>query len=126
VPNSDGTWTETVLYAFRGGLHDGETPAEGVTFDQAGNIYGTTAYGGSNPCTVFGCVQCPYAGCGTVFKLTPSSGGQWTESILHFFSRGSDGTDPASPLTIDGAGNLYGTAYYGGLYDRGVAYQITP
>jgi uncharacterized repeat protein (TIGR03803 family) len=128
APNFDGTWTETVLYAFSGGLHDGETPTQRVTFDQAGNIYGTTAFGGlSSSCTVFGCGgPCSYAGCGTVFKLTPSPGGQWTESILHFFSGGSDGFNPHSPVAIDGAGNLYGTAGDGGMYGGGVAYEITP
>ncbi len=124
TPNSDGTWTKTVLYAFRGGHQDGATPVQPVTFDQAGNIYGTTAAGGvnNNPCNLYGC--------GTVFKLTPSAGGHWTESILHFFTAGLDGYNPDSPLAIDGAGNLYGTASDGGLYQNydygGVAYEITP
>ena len=124
VPNSDGTWTKTVLYAFRGGRQDGAIPIRGVTFDQAGNIYGTTVDGGINnsPCNAFGC--------GTVFKLTPSAGGHWTESILHFFTGGLDGYKPESPLAIDGAGNLYGTSSFGGLYQNydygGVAYEITP
>jgi uncharacterized repeat protein (TIGR03803 family) len=128
TPNSDGTWTETVLYAFRGpGLHDGATPTQRITFDRAGNIYGTTAGGsGRGLCSVFGCAPCGANGCGTVFKLTPSSGGQWTESIVYSFSGGLDGFKPVSPLAIDGAGNLYGTAANGGLYNYGVAYEITP
>jgi hypothetical protein len=75
-------------------------------FDQAGNIYSTTAIGGINGCG---------RGCGTVFKLTPSSGGQWTESILHYFTGGSDGSNPEGDMAIDGAGDLYGITYQGGV-----------
>jgi uncharacterized repeat protein (TIGR03803 family) len=119
TPNSDGTWTKTTLYAFHGGHDDGALPLERLTFDQAGNIYGVTAGGGRgyNLCGV---------GCGTVFKLTPSSGGHWTESVVYFFTAGLDGFDPSGPLAIDRAGNLYGTAGVGGLYGGGVAYEITP
>lgn len=120
TPNADGTWTKTTLYAFRGAHNDGAIPTTRITFDQAGNIYGTTTAGGSSG------RPCYSSGCGTVFKLTPSPGGQWTESILHFFTGGSDGDNPDSPLAIDGAGNLYGTAADGGLYSAGVAYEITP
>ena len=70
-------------------------------FDGAGNIYSTTDDGGNNSCS---------RGCGTVFKLTPSAGGQWTESILHFFTGGSDGSKPIGTMAIDGAGNLYGVS----------------
>lgn len=111
TPNADGTWTETILHTFH--EFDGELPTERITFDQAGNIYGTTARGG-------------FSGIGTVFKLTPSAGGQWTENILHSFTLGSDGGSPSSPLLIDGAGNLYGTAGVGGVNGYGVAYEITP
>lgn len=118
TPNSNGTWTKTTLYAFRGGRYDGAIPTTHVTFDQAGNLYGTTAGGGiSGLCNRL---------CGTVFKLTPSSGGHWTESILHFFTSGSDGDNPDGAPVIDGAGNLYGTAPGGGQYGYGVAYEITP
>jgi uncharacterized repeat protein (TIGR03803 family) len=117
--NSDGTWTKTALYAFHGGHDDGALPVEHLTFDEAGNIYGVTEGGGRgyNLCGV---------GCGTVFKLTPSSGSHWTESIVYFFTDGLDGFHPSGPLAIDGAGNLYGTAGVGGLYGGGVAYEITP
>jgi uncharacterized protein YceK len=126
TPNADGTWTKTTLYAFRGGHHDGADPVEHLTFDHAGNLYGITAAGGnSGPSS--SCYPYLLSGCGTVFKLTPSSGGQWTESVVHFFTGGSDdGFNPDSPLVIDGAGNLYGTTAEGGLYNSGVAYEITP
>jgi uncharacterized repeat protein (TIGR03803 family) len=95
------SWTETVLHSFQGGT-DGANPNLGsVIFDQAGNIYGTTAYG--DP-----------AGDGTVYQLTPSGSG-WTETVIYAFS-GSDGQWPLSGLTLDAAGDLYGTTYQGGTY----------
>jgi uncharacterized repeat protein (TIGR03803 family) len=96
-------WTETVLYAFGGGS-DGWNPWDEVTFDQAGNLYGTTYYGGTGDC---------YGGCGTVFKLT-HSGGQWTKMTLYGFAAGSDGADPIAGVTFDSAGNLYGATTGGG------------
>jgi uncharacterized repeat protein (TIGR03803 family) len=114
TPNSDGTWTKTTLYAFRGGSSDGAFPVNGLLFDRLGNIYSTTS--GAGKCS----------NCGTVFKLTPSAGGQWTESILHFFTGGLDGSGPITTMAIDRAGNLYGAAVRGGVYDYGVAFEITP
>jgi len=80
-----GNWTETVLYRFTGGS-DGSMPAGAdLTFDAAGNIYGTTTAGGTGNCQ---------GGCGTVYKLTQSGGG-WTESVLHsFITEGGDGLRP--------------------------------
>lgn len=120
TPNSDGTWSKTTLYAFHGGASDGAYPQAELVFDRAGNIYGETDNGGNNSCMY---------GCGTVFKLTPSAEGQWTESVLHFFTGGLDGSHPIGTLAIDGAGNLYGTATDGGLYNNnygGVAWEIIP
>jgi uncharacterized repeat protein (TIGR03803 family) len=119
TPSANGTWTKTTLYAFRGGPHDGAIPTTHVTFDRTGNIYGTTNGGGNGAVAGF-------AGYGTVFKLTPSSGGQWTESALYFFTGGLDGLVPDSPLVIGRDGNLYGTAGDGGMYGGGVAFEITP
>ena len=93
-------WTETVLHSFQGGS-DGENPAYGdLTFDQAGNIYGTTPYGGSN-------------GCGVVYELSPSNG-SWIETILYTFKCGKDGYQPYAGVIFDKAGNLYGTTTTGG------------
>jgi uncharacterized repeat protein (TIGR03803 family) len=87
-------WKETVLHSFAGG-NDGANPAYGdLTFDQAGNIYGTAPYGGSH-------------GCGVVYELSPSAGG-WTESIL-YTSTCADGGSPFGGVIFDNAGNLYGT-----------------
>ena len=109
-------WTETVLYRFSG-KSDGGVPGYGdLTFDSAGNIYGTTTQAG------MGCI--PYGGCGVVFNLTRSAGG-WTESVLHPFTGGTDGQTPYSGVTFDGAGNLYGTNSYGGKYGQGTVYELT-
>jgi hypothetical protein len=87
-----------------------------LTFDAAGNLYGTTDAGGlklSAPCP-----NNPWGftysnGCGVVFELTPNPDGSWTESVLHRFTGGSDGGTGIGPLTLDAAGNLYGTSQYG-------------
>jgi uncharacterized repeat protein (TIGR03803 family) len=95
------------------GSSDGAAPAFGdLTFDQAGNIYGTTAGGGTY-----------YRG--VVFKLTPSTG-SWTETVLWNFTGGSDGGIPENGVIFDSAGNLYGTTsnYQGS--GAGGAYELSP
>ncbi|HXM61564.1 MAG TPA: choice-of-anchor tandem repeat GloVer-containing protein [Terriglobales bacterium] len=103
IANTNGSWTESVLYNFTGG-EDGGQPYGSLTFDSSGNLYGTTNFGGSTNCNL---------GCGTVFELTPGSGG-WTESVLYTFSGDSDGREPYARLLFDAAGNLYGTTLLGG------------
>ena len=98
--NSDGSWTEKILLNFNGG--DGGNPHGGLIFDAAGNLYGTTNQGGDLSCNT------PY-GCGTVFKLSPDTDGQWTESVLHRFWD-TPGAYPTAGLVFDKAGNLYGTS----------------
>ncbi len=113
APNSDGSWTESVLHAFMGGK-DGGYPDHGhLIFDAAGNLYGTTAgwYGG---------------GYGTVFELTPNSNGTWTESVLHSFFGGEDGMEPEGTLIFDLTGSLYGTTAGGGAYGHGTAFRLAP
>ncbi len=106
------SWTETVIYSFRGS-GDGANPGYGeLTFDQAGHIYGTTYFGGNN-------AQ------GVVYELT-SSNGNWTESAIHTFSGASDGENPYSNVIFDGAGNLYGTTFAGGVHGYGTVYQLMP
>lgn len=96
--------TESVLYAF-GGNGDGAYPLAGLVSDQAGNLYGTTSDGG-------GGTQCivQFGGCGTVFRVSAKG----KEKILYAFTGGSDGANPQASLVIDAAGNLFGTAAYGG------------
>lgn len=99
-------WTETVLYSFRG-VPDGQFPYGSVILDTQGNLYGTTSQGGSGQCTDG---EGLVIGCGTVFELSPS-GGSWAETILYNFQVGEQG-DPASILSFDPRGALYGTAGY--------------
>ena len=68
------------------------------------------------------------AGCGTVFELTPSTSGEWNETILHSFAFGTaDGATPESGVTFDSAGNLYGTTFSGGSGTAyGTLYELTP
>jgi uncharacterized repeat protein (TIGR03803 family) len=115
TPGSGGTYTESILHEFQGGTSDGSTPLAGLIMDGSGNLYGTTSGGGSGSS-------------GTVFKLTPGSGGTYTESILHSFlgQTSDDGASPAAGLMMDGSGNLYGTTFYGGIYGDGTAFEITP
>jgi uncharacterized repeat protein (TIGR03803 family) len=87
---------ETVLYSFKGGA-DGVTPQAGLLRDSAGNLYGTTAAGGT-------------ANYGTVFKVDAAG----NETVLHAFTGEPDGANPNSDLVEDAAGNLYGTTAYGG------------
>jgi len=89
--------------------------------DRQHNLYGTTENGGS---TSQACKST--GGCGVIFKLTPSSGGAWTESILHSFAGGSDGSIPYSGLIQDAAGNFYGTTIEGGSKNVGTVYELSP
>ncbi len=107
LTNGTSGWTETVLHTFSGA--DGCLSHGGVIFDGAGNLYGTTTDGGnisSNNCL-------PTLGCGTVFKLSPTSGG-WTETVLYKFTGSIDGNQPNGSLVLDGSGNLYGVTTSGG------------
>lgn len=108
-PDGLGGWTQTVIYTFTGGA-DGGSPVSPLIFDAIGNLYGTTWQGGT------GATNCPDlpVGCGVVFKLSPTSSGPWTESVLYSFKGGNDGMNSAAPVTFDAAGNLYGTAPLGG------------
>jgi uncharacterized repeat protein (TIGR03803 family) len=108
---------ETVLYSFTGGA-DGGHPRGSLLLDKQGNLYGTTEYGGlTGNCSQGG------TGCGVVFKV--SSAGQ--ETVLHSFSpTDGDGYTPLSGLVADAQGNLYGTTFYGGTFNFGTVYKLTP
>ena len=114
TPTGGGGWSEQVLLNFGTG---GAFPQAGLIFDAAGNLYGTTSEGGTN--------------IGTVFELTPNVGGGWTETVLHNFGSGTDGSYPYAGLIFDAAGNLYGTTQYGGTYNScsggcGTVFELTP
>jgi uncharacterized repeat protein (TIGR03803 family) len=109
-PTRDG-WTEKVIHNFGNGA-DGANSSAGMIFDASGNLYGTTAYGGSY-------------GYGTVFELSPSPSGGWSEKVLHHFNYdGKDGFNPAAALFADSAGNLYGTTPGGGKFDGGTVFEL--
>jgi hypothetical protein len=108
-------WTETVLHVFKGNTsNDGASPVGGLVIDSAGNLYGTTGYGGTGNCTVLGTLM----GCGTVFKMSPpkQKGGKWTETVLYSFPTPKQGFLPQGDLIFDRAGNLYGATQFGGGY----------
>jgi len=103
---SPAGWTETVLHTFGDNgngfdPNDGRTPNGSLVMDAAGNLYGATADGGTH-------------GYGTVFEVSPSQGGGWTETVLYSFGNVPDGDGPLGSVIMDSAGNLYGTTYQGG------------
>lgn len=113
--NVNGTYHETVRYSFQGG-NDGAYPSSSLVLDAAGDLYGTTFYGGGTGTSCFG------LGCGTVFKIDAT--GQ--ESILYAFGAPSDGENPYAGLIQDTAGNLYGTTTSGGANNKGTVFMLNP
>lgn len=112
-PNTNGTWTETVLARFLGST-DVAQPALGVVMDSAGNLYGASQGGCIEECN------------GTIFKLAPGSNGTWTESILYTFQGGTDGGFP-TPIVLDSAGNIFGTTFSGGgVCSCGTVFELSP
>jgi len=110
---ANGKWSDTILYNFcsQQGCFDGSHPTTGVTFDQAGNLYGTTLNGGPD-------------NAGVVFKLTPQGDGTWKESVLYAFQGYDNGYGPVG-LTVDSLGNLFVVAA-GGSTGRGVILELSP
>ena len=107
-----GTNSGAVLYSFRGGS-DGKSPFAGLVIDAKGELFGTTAYGGSY-------------GKGTVFKLA-RNGSNYTETVLHSFSGHSDGAYPFAGLVADRRGALYGTTANGGAdHNKGTVFKLIP
>jgi uncharacterized repeat protein (TIGR03803 family) len=122
TPESEG-WAETILHSFSNNGTDGTYPEASLIFDAAGNLYGTTYSGGTGPCV---------GGCGTVFELTPTGGGTWTETILYNFGNRTDGI---AGLIFDASGNLYGAtalggtgpcSYYGVVLGCGIVFELMP
>jgi uncharacterized repeat protein (TIGR03803 family) len=99
--------TYTVLYSFNSYSTDGQSPYAGLVRDAVGNLYGTTSEGGTS-------------GSGVVFKLDTTG----NETVLYSFTGGDDGANPYAGLIRDGAGNLYGTAVYGGALGEGVVFKL--
>ena len=96
----------SVLHSFSGG-GDGATPMAGLTLDRAGNLYGTTNYGGN----LGG--NCGASGCGTVFRMA-RQGSSWLVTPLYSFAGGTDGANPNVANVVFGAdGGLYGSTFNG-------------
>ena len=106
---SGGGWTENVLYTFSGGS-DGNGPLGTLVFVGAGNLYGTTIGGGGSDL-------------GTVFELTPSASG-WTETVLHNFQGGSDGSYPIGGVTDQFYYGTVGTTSQAGTNGGGTAFVL--
>jgi uncharacterized repeat protein (TIGR03803 family) len=105
---------EGVLHSFQNNGNDGWEPQASLILDSAGNLYGTTADGGTY-------------NDGIVFELTPKAGGGWAGRILHSFSNnGVDGSNPVAALTLDSSGNLFGTTRGGGTYGDGAVFELSP
>jgi uncharacterized repeat protein (TIGR03803 family) len=107
-PSGPG-WSESILHSFQGSS-DGLTPTGGVFLDGAGRLYGATQTGGT--------------GGGIAFELLPSGGGNWSLSTLYSFSGAAFGGSYRT-LTMDNAGNLYGTAMADGTRQQGSVFKLT-
>jgi uncharacterized repeat protein (TIGR03803 family) len=106
---SGGIWKETVRHSFTDSP-DGNNSQAGMTFDKAGNLFGTTATGGAD-------------GYGSVFELMPRPAGEWKETILYSFTNGNDGAYPSNAL-LRGLGNIYSTASGGGQFGWGAVFEL--
>ena len=109
APSASG-WSESTLYSFQGAA-DGLGPVGGLVFDSSGNLYGTTVAAGAG------------TGGGTVYKLANLPGG-WSFATLYSLSGAYGGPDDS--LTMDAAGNLYGTTYEDGAFEYGSVFKLSP
>ena len=112
-PNRRGGWNETVLYRFRGGADGSQPNAASLLMDSAGNLYGTTFFGGAN-------------NVGVAFELRRVAG-HWQESVLYNFgSYPGDGVKPINALIMDAQGNLFGVTAFGGSAGTGSVFELSP
>jgi len=124
LKRSGGQWIESMLYNFCSfnNCADGAWPNGPLVFDQAGNLYGTTQVGGA-------VCSDDSDGCGIVFKLTPTTSGEWRETILYNFKGGFDGYSPYDGVILDGKGHIYGTTSIGGTksgHGYGTVFALAP
>jgi uncharacterized repeat protein (TIGR03803 family) len=117
TPTAHGQWKETVLHRFDY-ANNGFGPGNTLTIDKAGNLYGV-AVGGNNACQ---------NGCGLIFKLSPTKSGKWKYSVVHTFTDAKDdGAWPDTTMVFDKQQkHLYGTTLYGGTYNSGIVFELTP
>jgi len=110
LTNANGSWTEAVLYSFcsKSGCKDGEVPEAGLTIDSAGNLYGTTTFGGGTACE-------NNFGCGTIFKLSSPYQAANFKTLHRFQGSSTDGETPQGAMALDETtGKLFGTTLRGG------------
>jgi hypothetical protein len=121
---SGGSWMVGKTYVMYppGGTGSPLLPLNGVTFDSAGNLYGTSELG---PYDAPNCGYHYLNGCGTIFQLTPTASG-WNENIVYNFTDGADGKFPIAGLVADQAGNLYGVSSTDGPESGGTAFELSP
>jgi len=111
--------------AFPFNFNDGSDPQGDLISDAAGNLYGTTTYGGNGACDD----ERGHLGCGTVFEMSPPvpPNGQWTLKTLHSFDINVDDVAyPIGNLVFDSMGNLYGVSSGGGAYFEGAVFELSP
>lgn len=112
-----------MLYSFTGSS-DGAGPESHLAIDAQGNLYGAATYAGNLS-------DCNGQGCGTIFEVSPSSSGSWTETTLYAFGGGDDGLTPEA-VTLDSHGNIFGVTKDGGGYSCpggqqcGIAFELSP
>jgi uncharacterized repeat protein (TIGR03803 family) len=112
-------WNKTIVHNFNG--TDGYMPQGDLTFDHAGNIYGTTEQGGSSACRDNG-----IDGCGVVYELIATRDGGWDETLIFAAQGGSAGSEPIDGVVFDPSGNLYGALEADGPFNWGLIYQLSP
>jgi len=110
-------WMLTTLYTFGYPYDTGEYPTGDVIFDSTGNLYGAAEFGGIQN-------QDCYSGCGTIFELSPSGGGNWTESTLYSFTDSPDGSNPVGVI-FDSAGDILGPTSAGGGHSGGMLFELS-
>jgi uncharacterized repeat protein (TIGR03803 family) len=107
IPGKTG-YTQRVLFRFAGPA--GLKP-QGVVADAHGDLFGNTIIGGTD-------------NAGVVFELVPGGSGSYSERILHNFTGGTDGSQPAGPPVLDTRGDLFGVTQFGGSGGEGVVYEM--
>ena len=110
VPQAKGAWKEVTLYTFDGPPNGG-LPSSPVALDSSGNVWGTATAGGTGSCHS----SLYTGGCGIVYELTPSSGGNWTETVVYNFVRGGgNAVTPSGGFALENDGNILITSLAGG------------